>query len=161
AARYYETVWRTDHSYVSAAFGLARMRLRGNDRAAAIEVLESVPATSSHHVAAQVAAVLSRTMGEPAGAELLLAGERLRGLDLDAERWCYLAVEVLSAALAWVQSGRSSNGGGELLGAALTERDLRLGLESRYRALARLANRPDDRIALVDRANAIRPRTLV
>ena len=28
AARYYETVWRTDHSKVSAAFGLARQRAR-------------------------------------------------------------------------------------------------------------------------------------
>ena len=166
AARHYETVWRTDHSYVSAAFGLARVRLRRaaqghGDRTAAVEVLESVPVTSSHHMAAQVTAVLARTTGEPAGQELLRAGECLGGLDLDAERSCYLAVEVLSAALAWVQSGRSPNDDGELLGAALTERDLRLALERRYRALARLAHQLDDRIALVDRANAIRPRTLV
>jgi serine/threonine-protein kinase PknG len=161
-------VWRTDHAFVSAAFGLARVRLRRaeqghGDRATAIEVLESVPVTSSHHLAAQVAAVLARTRGEPGDDDLMSAADRLGGLDLDAERACYLAVEVLSAALTCVQSGRSSNGGGErrLLGSALAERDLRLGLERRYRALARLANHIDDRIALVDRANAIRPRTLV
>jgi serine/threonine-protein kinase PknG len=168
AARHYETVWRTDHSFVSAAFGLARVRLRQSvqgrgERAAAIEVLESVPVTSSHHLAAQVAAVLADTKGRPGRDELLRAGQRLGGLDLDAERAACLAVEVLSAALAWVKSGQSPNGGGEpqLLGAAFTERDLRLGLERRYRSLARLANNLDDRIALVDRANAIRPRTLV
>src|SRR5207244_4260753 len=57
AARYYEMVWRTDRAYVSAAFGLARVYLLQGARAGAIEVLESVPDTSSHHVNAQVAAI--------------------------------------------------------------------------------------------------------
>ena len=43
AARYYETVWRTDHSYVSAAFGLARQRVQAGDRAGAIAALDQVP----------------------------------------------------------------------------------------------------------------------
>ena len=43
AARYYETVWRTDHSYVSAAFGLARQRARAGDRAGAIAALDQIP----------------------------------------------------------------------------------------------------------------------
>jgi len=46
------------------------------------------------------------------------------------------------------------------LGCALTDRELRLGLETRYRALARRATTKAHRIQLVDRANAIRPRTL-
>jgi serine/threonine-protein kinase PknG len=156
-------VWRTDHSFVSAAFGLARVYLRQERAAAAITVLESVPATSSHYLAAQVLAVLTDTRGTPADGQLLRAGQRLGALDLDAGRAAYLAVAVLSAALTWVQSSRSANGAGErrLLGCGLTERELRLGLERRYRALARLADRLDDRIALVDRANAVRPRTLV
>jgi serine/threonine-protein kinase PknG len=162
AAWHYESVWRTDHSYVSAAFGLARVRLRLDDRAGAIDVLESVPATSSHHLAAQVLAVLVRTRGEPDVTELMTAGDRLVGLDLDAERSCYLVVEVLTAALTWLESTGSSHGAGRrLLGSDLDERELRFGLERRYRALARLAERIDDRIALVDKANAIRPRTLV
>ena len=45
AARYYETVWRTDHSYVSAAFGLARQRVHAGDRAGAIRALDEVPPT--------------------------------------------------------------------------------------------------------------------
>lgn len=170
AACFYRLVWRTDQSYVSAAFGLARVLLRRGERAASVDVLESVPVTSSHHTAALVTAVLAATGGEPSAAALLRAGDRLAELDLDAARASRLAVEVLTAALTWVQSGGSTRGstngdsdpaGRTLLGVGFTERELRLGLEHRYRMLARLADRVDDRIALVDRANAIRPRTLV
>ena len=48
AARYYEMVWRTDHSYVSAAFGLARQRARAGDRAGAVAALDQVPTESAH-----------------------------------------------------------------------------------------------------------------
>ncbi len=50
---------------------------------------------------------------------------------------------------------------GKILGQRPVERELRLGLERTYRALAHLANRADDRIALVERANSVRPRTLI
>ena len=76
AARYYRSVWRTDHSFVSAAFGLARVYLRRERAAEAITVLESVPATSSHHLAAQVVAVLADTRGAPGVGQLLRAGRR-------------------------------------------------------------------------------------
>jgi serine/threonine-protein kinase PknG len=49
----------------------------------------------------------------------------------------------------------------QVLGHRLTERGLRFGLEKAYRAMAQLAHDSDSRIALVDRANAVRPRTLV
>src|SRR5690606_4679562 len=57
AAAYYETVWRTDPTHVSAAFGLARTRLAAGDRQTAERVLDSVPRVSSHYLAAQLAAV--------------------------------------------------------------------------------------------------------
>jgi serine/threonine-protein kinase PknG len=47
-----------------------------------------------------------------------------------------------------------------VLGCRLAERELRFGLERCYRALARLASTPEQRHELVDKANAIRPRTL-
>ena len=47
-----------------------------------------------------------------------------------------------------------------MLGCRLEERELRFGLERCYRALARLAATIEQRVELVDRANAIRPRTL-
>ncbi|WP_235486648.1 tetratricopeptide repeat protein, partial [Frankia sp. AvcI1] len=48
-----------------------------------------------------------------------------------------------------------------IAGSALRPAALRLGLERAYRTLARLAATPDERYALVDLANSVRPRTLM
>ncbi len=166
AARYYELVWRTDRNYVSAAFGLARVYLAQGARGGAIEVLESVPDTSSHHVAAQVAAIKIKTRPTArsgvAEHDLVEAARRLERLALDAERRAQLSAEVLEAAYHWLRSGRpgATGNGTPLLGCQLSERDLRFGLERCYRALARLATTPEQRHTLIDKANAIRPRTL-
>jgi serine/threonine-protein kinase PknG len=162
AARYYQLVWTVDRSYVSAAFGLARVRLAGGDRPGAVGAVAGVPPTSSHHVAAQIAAVriqLARLDGQ-AGltpGDLQAAGARLGQLTLDAQRQQQLTAEVLQSALGTALTGPA--GGGQLLGCELTERALRFGLERSYRALARLAPDQGRRIELVDRANEIRPRT--
>jgi serine/threonine-protein kinase PknG len=162
AARYYDLVWRTDHSFVSAAFGLARVRLAAGEQAAAVAVLESVPETSSHHVSAQVAAVRARIGGGvPSQSELITAASRLTQIKLDAVRLSMLRAEVLERALEWVRANQGSAGSVRVLDCPLTEPDLRFGLERTYRALARLTDSTPDRIALVDRANTIRPRTLV
>ncbi|MBW4718220.1 serine/threonine-protein kinase [Saccharothrix obliqua] len=158
AAGYYRVVWRTDHSSVSAAFGLARVLLAGGERAAAVEVLHGVPETSSHHVAARVAAVRAQAGGELA--DVVAAGTWLSALELDVARRVGLTVELLSTALGALPA-HGSGPAGELLGCELTETGLRAGLERCYRQLARLADTPEERIALVDRANAVRPRTLV
>ncbi len=167
AARYYELVWRTDRAWVSAAFGLARVYLAQGARAGAIEVLEAVPDTSSHHVAAQVAAIKIKTRGNDAARlgeqDLHDAARRLERLALDAERRTQLSAEVLEAAYGWVRAGQPGTAGAEsrtVLGCRLVERDLRFGLERCYRALARLAATPEQRVELVDKANSIRPRTL-
>ncbi|WP_328496281.1 serine/threonine-protein kinase PknG [Streptomyces sp. NBC_00414] len=60
AAEYYRLVWITDPSYVSAAFGLARVQLAAGERAHAVRTLESVPESSIHYTAARVAAVRAR-----------------------------------------------------------------------------------------------------
>ncbi|WP_245614234.1 serine/threonine-protein kinase [Actinokineospora inagensis] len=168
AARFYELVWRTDHSYVSAAFGLARVYLAQGGRAGAIEVLEAVPESSSHHIAAQVAAIKVKARAQEvsrvAEHELHDAAKRLERLALDAERRTQLSAELLEAAYGWVQAGKPgaspANAKRTVLGCELSERELRFGLERCYRALARLAGSPEQRHALVDKANAIRPRTL-
>ncbi|MBZ3900800.1 serine/threonine-protein kinase [Streptomyces griseiscabiei] len=74
AAEYYRLVWTTDPSFVSAAFGLARVRLTAGDRRNAVHTLESVPEASIHYTAARVAAVRARlrhrteaTLGATAG----------------------------------------------------------------------------------------------
>ncbi|WP_434444494.1 tetratricopeptide repeat protein [Lentzea sp. E54] len=158
AAGWYELVWRTDHAYVSAAFGLARVLLACGDRARAVEVLLSVPDTSSQHLPAQIAAVRAQ-LGDCGAEDLVAAGERLRALDIDVHSHTQLSAEVLEAAYDYVTRNQAAEG--KVLDCALSEHELRLGLERRYRTLARFAATPEERIALVDRANAVRPRTLV
>ncbi|MEU7199692.1 tetratricopeptide repeat protein [Streptomyces sp. NPDC045470] len=188
AAEYYRLVWATDHSYVSAAFGLARVRLAAGDRAGAVAALESVPESSIHYTAARIAAIRARLRQRP-GHDALLEDlrsaaeqvERLADSGLDAERREQLTTEVLGCALDWVlsgsrgaeQQGRTLPSGAPgpgsggtaarpgLLGSALDERGLRFGLERSFRLLARLAQRGEERIELVERANRFRPRTWV
>ncbi|MFB7589737.1 tetratricopeptide repeat protein [Streptomyces sp. NPDC056169] len=171
AAEYYRLVWATDPSFVSAAFGLARVQLAAGDRAGAVKTLESVPEASIHYTAARVAAVRARLRRRPAheplGAELTAAAAQvsaLQGFGLDAVRREQLSTEVLGTALDWVLSGSpgaAPGGGTLLLGSELDERGLRFGLERSYRVLARLAQRGEERIELVERANRFRPRTWV
>ena len=163
AGRCFWLVSTVDRSYVSAAFGLARIWLGAGDRAGAIAALAAIPDTSSHHVAAQIAAVRIQVAGRPpsvvSAEDLQEASRRLDRIKLDPGRQHQLSAEILRAALDGAAAGRTV-GHGQLLGCDLTERALRFGLENRYRALARLA--PDDtaRVTLVDQANDVRPRTL-
>ncbi|GHJ90789.1 serine/threonine protein kinase [Streptomyces sp. NE5-10] len=171
AAEYYHLVWATDPGFVSAAFGLARVRLAAGDRTGAVAALESVPESSIHYTAARVAAVRARLRRrpphEPLGADLTAAAAQvsaLGGFGLDPVRRERLSTEVLGTALDWVLSGSpgAAPGGGEpLLGSSLDESGLRFGLERAYRVLARLAQRGEERIELVERANRYRPRTWV
>ncbi|WP_328431488.1 MULTISPECIES: serine/threonine-protein kinase [unclassified Streptomyces] len=174
AAEYYRLVWSTDPSYVSAAFGLARVQLAAGDRTGAVRTLESVPESSIHYTAARVAAVRARLRGRAATAadvpflgDLTAAAGQVEALDaygLDPARREQLSAEVLGCALDWILSGgRGSAPAGQqvLLGSDLDERGLRFGLERSYRTLARLARGGEERIDLVERANRYRPRTWV
>ncbi|MGW2096904.1 tetratricopeptide repeat protein [Streptomyces olivaceoviridis] len=175
AAEYYRLVWTTDPSFVSAAFGLARVRLAAGDRRGAVTTLESVPESSIHYTAARVAAVRARLRQRTASAgdvpfldDLTAAAgqvEALQAYGLDPARRELLSAEVLGCALDWILSGGQGTGpaagGRVLLGSGLDERGLRFGLERAYRTLARLAPGGDERIELVERANRYRPRTWV
>ncbi|MFJ5737490.1 serine/threonine-protein kinase [Streptomyces microflavus] len=179
AAEYYRLVWATDPSFVSAAFGLARVQIAAGDRAGAAHTLESVPEASIHYTAARVTAVRARLRerdpAEPLLADLTAAAVQvaaLTGFGLDPVRREQLTTEVLGKALDWILSGSpgapppggsaaAPPGTRKLLDAELGERGLRLGLERSYRMLARLAQRGDERIELVERANRFRPRTWV
>ncbi|MGW0787395.1 tetratricopeptide repeat protein [Streptomyces sp. NPDC002911] len=179
AAEYYRLVWATDPGFVSSAFGLARVQVAAGDRAAAVRTLESVPESSIHYTAARVAAVRARLREraphEPLIDDLSAAADQvtaLQGYGLDAVRREQLSAEVLGTALDWILSGSptaqpaaplspAAAGPRTVLGCELDERSLRFGLERSYRILARLAQRGDERIELVERANRFRPRTWV
>ncbi|MDF2709133.1 MAG: hypothetical protein K0R62_4785 [Nonomuraea muscovyensis] len=163
--RWYESVWRTDHAFVSAAFGLAR--------AGRVEVLDEVPASSSHWVAAQLALVgsvarpallpgLQARPGALTPTELSAAADRLDHLtDLDPRRRDAMTAEVLRAALTWLDSMSGPPRGVRVAGADFTEPAVRRRLEEIYRRLAAGAESRRERRALIDRANAVRPWTWV
>ncbi|WP_378063357.1 serine/threonine protein kinase [Actinomadura yumaensis] len=163
AARLYESVWRTDRGYLSAAFGLARVRLDGGDRDGAVRVLDEVPSLSTHYGAAQLAAMAVTLRGGSANLTkeaLRAAARRLEQARVDGERKGQLVAEILEAGLEWVRANGIEDPGTELIGTPLTQNGLRDELESTYRMLVRFADDTDSRYALVDKANAVRTRTL-
>ena len=78
---------------------------------------------------------------------------------LDAKR-ALLRLRVLGAALGWLESGQRTTIP-RLLGADFTVAGLRTGMERCYRELAHESSGMWERIDLVEKANAIRPRTRV
>jgi serine/threonine-protein kinase PknG len=170
ARQYFQLVWTIDRSYVSAGFGTARAYLAAGDRSTAIAAIAAVPETSSHHAAAQIAAVRLLVAGGAglSSAELQQAGLRLGRLSLEDNdpRRHQLTVEILRAALDFVSApppappmGLARPAGERILGYEPNERSLRFGLERGYRALANLI--PERRVELVDMANSVRPRTWI
>ncbi|MGW4119406.1 tetratricopeptide repeat protein [Nocardia sp. NPDC004711] len=157
ASRLYLQVWRTDHGYPSAAFGLARTRLQERDIDGAIAAAESVPAGSSHHTAAQLAAFGAQLAGgSDRHGYLVAAGARLSGLPLDPEHRAWRSIAVLDAART-LAAAQPVEPGATVLGCRFADRELRTALESQFRTLARLAPDKVTRRDLVNRANAIRP----
>lgn len=163
AARYYETVWRTNHSFYSAAFGLARLRARAGDRTGAIATLDQITPASAHFTAAGTTAIEilldGRTPDNLDEPVLLDAGERASALTLEsATKRATIRLKVLGAALDWLEAGNSPKTA-RLYGVDFDIAGIRLGMEQSYRALAHETTDVWERIALVERANAIRPRT--
>jgi serine/threonine-protein kinase PknG len=153
-----ELLAATDPALADAAFIKARCRLRAGDRAGAIAALDAVPETSSMHVPAQLAVVEATVAGGaavPAG-ELQTAAARVEAMELDRSTDQEVRAALLTAALA-----AGNPGDGPLLGVPWRERELRLALEGCLRASARLVTDRAQRVSLVDRANAERPRTWV
>jgi len=165
AARYYATVWQTNHTYYSAAFGLARQRARTGDRVGAIATLDQITTASAHFTAAATTAIEVLLNGcTPADLDepkLLDAAGRASALTLEsATRRATIRLHVFNAALAWLQAGNTPRSA-QLFGVDFSEAGIRTGMEVCYRALAHETTDMWERIALVEEANAVRPRTRV
>lgn len=166
AQRYYGLVARPDPNLADAVFGLARVRLRAGDRAGAIEALEATPESSSWYVTAQLcavqAALLGRTGVEAGEIELRAAAARVEKLQLEPAVEQDVRAVLLGGAvdlLSQASAAAIAAGGGSFLGCRWQLRDLQLTLEGCLRASAQLTSSTDERIRLVDRANAVHPRT--
>ena len=173
ARQHYHDLWLTDHSIVTAAFGLARMLLEDDDHVAAIEPLDEVPTTSRHYGRAQASAILCLVHGRgPNGVtkeELFEAAERLDRLSDEDGRKGRLKLIVLGTTLGWVEAHPDELDTGTdpsqpqetFLGFPFTEHGLRAGTEQSLRELARQTGTiRAHRFLLVDLANLVRPATL-
>jgi len=158
--RYYRTLWRTDHSMVSAAFGLARQLAARGDRSGAIDMLDQVPLTSRHYGEAQLTSVLMLLDGPPAEiteAQLRDAAMRVGQLKEGEPRALQIRALVLGTALDWLKSGATPAATDSILGRGFDQEGLRTGIEEALRELARRSPRRRHRYTLVDLANSIRP----
>jgi len=158
AAALYDVVSTVDPSYVGAAIGLARCRLKAGDVPAALAAFGRVPSTHRAHSEAQLAAVRA-LVGADRFAE---AGQVLERLQAAGREPAQLDVELFEAALSGLTSGSvKPQPSVTVRGQPLDEAGVRQGLERAYRTLAKLS--PDDpqRWRLVDRANQVRPLSLV
>jgi serine/threonine-protein kinase PknG len=164
AIQMYNLVIRTDPSYVSAAFGLARCLVHQNDRNGAVAALEKVPQSSSLFTRSRVEVariLISRDKSEPGIDELKNAATIVEAITLEGMERHQLNKRVLETALHLLsnQAIPSTSTGITILGQPLQEVKLRLGLEKVLRSMAHLTT-GDEKIQFVDQANHIRPRTL-
>lgn len=163
AIKMYDLVSRTDPSYTSAAFGLARCLCATGDRKGAVAALDRVPQTSNLFTRSRVE--VARTLidterSAPGTTELKEASVAIEALTLEGMDRYRLTKQVLETALNLVTSQALSPASSiAILGQPLEELHLRKGLEKALRDMAHLTT-GDEKIRLVDEANRVRPRTL-
>ena len=164
AIKMYDLVSRTDHSYVSAAFGLARCLSATGDRLGAVAALERVPPSSSLFTRSRVEVartLINRDRTAPGASELKAASVAIEALTLDGVERHRLTQQVLETALHLMTTKAVSPASTiAILGQPLEEPKIRKGLEKALRDLAHLAT-GDEKIRLVDEANQVRPRSLL
>ena len=106
AAQNYHDLWLTDHSIVTAAFGMARLAVARGDYDAAIEPLDEVPATSRHFNTARATAVIALVHGRDPSQlrkdQLVEAAKRMEAMPDSEPRKQRLKLIVLGTALGWV-----------------------------------------------------------
>jgi serine/threonine-protein kinase PknG len=168
AIAYYDAVSRADSQFTSAAFRLARALEKKGDRAGAVAAFRRVPSTSSRFGQAQMAIarlLVTPEQGKPFPDldDLVTAStaiESLAGLleGLEVER---LKGDLFHQGALCVAATKGLPADTKLLGVALEERPLRFAAEEAFRTCARQAKTEDERYALVDRANEVRPLTWI
>ncbi len=152
----YSTCARTDASYTApAAFAMARIRAARADTTAAVDALDLVPPTSRAFPEArrQRARLLAGSGGGlPVLAEAMASIQDVAVDPLDRTR---ILADTLDKALAIVLA-KGPAPTVRIAGYPAQEPALRDGLETAYRGLASMAATRDEKVALVDAANAVR-----
>ncbi len=120
-----------------------------------------MPDSAALATVARLTSVRLLAEGEPSEAELRQAAEILVHLDRDDRARHEAEATVALEAARQAEAGLLAANGAALLGVPVTARALRGRAEAALRACARLSDSTSARIAYVDRANAVRPRTLL
>jgi serine/threonine-protein kinase PknG len=161
AANLYDRVSRTDPGLSEAAFGLARCRLLLGDRGGAVEAYGRVPSASANHGEAQLAIVRALT-GEASNEESLTrAAHMLSAMERNDIARFEAEAALALAAVATLERGWHAPPGLTFLGTPVRPNALRQKAEAAFRTCARLAEEAATRIAFVERANSVRPHTIV
>jgi serine/threonine-protein kinase PknG len=162
ALRLYDRVCRIDPNYSTAVFGLARCLQVSHQRPAAVQALSLVSHNSSLYHKAQVQATnfMIQADHQPPGlAELFQASENLNNLSIGEMERYQLSIKILNTALEFSKTNQAKLPSDHPIPSWLyEERQIRQKLEQVLKSMARLSS-GSDRIALVDKANQIRPRT--
>jgi len=166
AERLYSLCSTADANYVAPAlFGLARLAARQGNRDGALDALQRIPVTSRafNDARRQRAEILVAALDPQRALEDLSQAEaELAQANLDPRQRNRMHIQILESALAHLDQ----HAGGRfqavhLGGVAVTGPSLRAELEKSYRLAARYEDDRAERIRLIDKANEIRPRTLV
>jgi serine/threonine-protein kinase PknG len=157
--QFYKTAWNTDNGVISAGFGLARAQSAKGERAAAVDTLDQVPATSRHFTTARLTSAVTLLSGrsgtEITEAQIRDSARRVEALPDSEPRVLQIRALVLGTAMDWMADNTASTN--HILGFPFTEHGLQLGVEASLRGLARVAPTQAHRYALVDLANSVRP----
>jgi serine/threonine-protein kinase PknG len=163
AIKMYDIVSRTDPSFVSAAFGLSRCLLSKGDRGGAVSALDRVPQSTSLFLRSRIDAartLISNDHQPPGGMDLARAAALVETLTIGNLEKQRLSSQILSSAIVLMTSRKlKPDQKIKLFGAPLEEYALRFSLEKSFRSMAQMETGLS-RISLVDRANAVRPRTM-
>jgi serine/threonine-protein kinase PknG len=161
AERLYDRASVMDPTHAFGIFGLGRCRSALGNRKGAVEAYGRVAVSSVLHDDAgirEARALLADGAAKPDASDVIAAAATVDRLALDAHRRAELARDVLRSALSVVEAGPVAKGH-KLFGSPFSERPLRLQLEGVLRELASQEHDRAARIALVDEANRVRPRT--
>jgi serine/threonine-protein kinase PknG len=151
----YATCAATDAAYLPpAAFGMARVRAASGDAAGAVAALDLVPSTSRGYGEARRRRADHLLRGATDLGRLDAAYHSLDGVRMDVVERETMNARILEQALALV--GPQGRQPGTVGPYAAESGALRTALEERYRALAREAGTREERVDLVNRANAVR-----
>lgn len=148
----------TDSNYTSAAaFGLSRLRVRRNDLDAALAALDLVDPSRGGFSQARLTRARTLATSGRGITDLVSALDGIDQLAIDQSDRIKLRLEVLESALdLLLHFPHVGAADARVGGVAVVEDDLRDAVEEACRELGRTVPAGPERIALIDRANAVR-----